>query len=800
MLYRAKLIERGYANVDSIEAECHNILRYLNSDTGDNPVKGLVVGNVQSGKTANMAGLISMAADHGWNLFIVLSGTIESLREQTRARLYDDLQGGEGVHWITINRLKDSNVDYPLRKLDLRDGGPDRYLTVCLKNSDRLTDVLKWINRDTKKKKQLKVLLIDDEADQASVNTAQLNERRKTINRLIVNMVNGENEKGVHKGVYKAMNYVAYTATPYANFLSEGSEESLYPRNFITLLTPSNLYFGPEEIFGSESRPGLSMINTDGDVNDAISSFIDGESKILPESLKDSVCWFICCVAVMRRQGFQKPASMLIHPSQSVEHHDKIARAVSDYLTSERTAVRVRCKTVYDEQTAMLPIERFSEEYPDYGRLDLIRDYPDFSDISSLIDDLINAEPGHIKMDEDSDRVYHEGIHICIDNSRGTALDDDADSFPRLLYPDDNTKNCPAVPAFIVVGGNTMSRGLTLEGLVSTYFVRKTNQGDTLMQMGRWFGYRKNYELLPRIWMSESSKKAFEELVVVDTSLRNFIKDNYNIMTPAEFPPKVKKFPKSAYLKKITSDTKSRASADTDFNFEGTITETTTFNTSADILKKNKICTEEFIKGLGKPKKSEVAEALVWRNVTRDTVFEYLKLMEFSDNLKNFKELDALREWIGKRNDSSHWSVILAGIKEGNPGLWHITDNVSINKIERGATRSYEGKVLIKSLSSSMDRIADVIVADRSADKEFKVLKKDVSSEWPRIRRNYGLESTPALIVYCISKNSNTSSKEKTKLELDEDLVGLTVIIPGKKADSKAEYRQIPPSSIKKVD
>ena len=111
-LYKQRLEEKGFKNIETIEAECLNILQNLNSDTKDEPVKGMVVGNVQSGKTANMTGLIAMAADHGWNLFIVLSGTIDSLRVQTRERMYNDLHNNHGkLKWYPIDHLNLKNPE-----------------------------------------------------------------------------------------------------------------------------------------------------------------------------------------------------------------------------------------------------------------------------------------------------------------------------------------------------------------------------------------------------------------------------------------------------------------------------------------------------------------------------------------------------------------------------------------------------------------------------------------------------------------------------------------------------------------
>ncbi len=808
VLYRQKLENKGFKNIENIESECLNILRYLNSDTKGEPVKGMVVGNVQSGKTANMTGLIAMAADHGWNLFIILSGTIDSLRVQTRDRMYYDLGNPNGKHNCnTINHLSLSNVDCSPQRTNFGKSSYDRHLTVCLKNKDRLQDVLRWINKDINKKRQMKILVIDDEADHASVNTAPIDEERKTINRLILNLVNGETHTGEKKGDYTAMNYIAYTATPYANFLSEGSEESLYPRDFITLLSPPDIYFGPSELYGYDGSPGMSIINTYENTDEEIKKLHQGKTDELPSGLKDAVCWFICCVGVLKRQEYNKPVSMLIHTSVGTEHHENVANALDSYLDRERMEILERCEWIYNKQTSDFPKSRFIQEFPGYGGIEDIIDYPPFNEIQEFIDELIKAEPGHIKLNEDAERVYHDGIHLCIDNSSGTTIGEEENAFPRLLYPEPGDRNVPNTPAFIVVGGNTLSRGLTLEGLVSTYFARPVKQGDTLMQMGRWFGYRRGYELLPRLWMSEESRMAFEELTITDNSLRDFIRDNYKFMTPEDFPPKVRNFPKSSRLKRVTSSLKMRGAVETDIDFDGTMVETTSFDKNPKDLKNNIDVAEDFIKSLGnKPEKSEHVEALVWRNVIGDSIFtDFLNKFKFSDRQRNFTELEDMREWISNKSNSYHWNVVLAGIKKGKHAPWRITEDICIHKVER--TSTHEGKNSIhigSSLSSPKDRIADVkskILRNNALSEEHykEMLKSNyIRSNWRTIRRDGDLQDTPVLIIYCISKDSEPASKNKYKLHVEEDIIGISVIMPGMKTtEAKAEHLKLSPAFFK---
>src|SRR5699024_6311022 len=293
--YKNKLIEKGWHldAVNSIEEDSYEILKHLSPDTYEkDPVKGLVMGNVQSGKTANMAGLMAMAADHGFNFFIILTGTIESLRKQTSNRLYGDLKKHEqsSLEWEQIEQpalSKLHEAKYNISDYKLRDTSKKRYFVVSLKNHSRLEQLFNWMNSDKNKAKQLKILIIDDEADQASINTKKGHSEYTTINRLI--------REFVHQSKVKAMNYIAYTATPYANVLSEATKDSLYPADFIYMLEQSPDYIGPKEIFGIQSPEETSkypIVNQISDYDVEIVRDIHENSLVqIPASLREALQW-----------------------------------------------------------------------------------------------------------------------------------------------------------------------------------------------------------------------------------------------------------------------------------------------------------------------------------------------------------------------------------------------------------------------------------------------------------------------------------------------------------------------------
>ena len=793
-LYRGKLKRNGFSNVDIIENECKNILNNLSTNTEpDSPIKGMVVGYVQSGKTANMAGLISMAADHGWNLFIILSGTIENLRLQTRDRLYNDVQNENSKHvWQRINHLSPN-----VKEAEFVDP-KCKSLNVCLKNPSRLRKLLNWLNSDPEKKSKLKILLIDDEADQASINTSRANEKRKTINSLIVKIVNCLDIDGKPASPYGAMNYISYTATPYANFLSEGSDESLYPKDFVLLLKPSPEYFGPFVVYGDDKgHPGLNIIDTSENVDVVSKEYVEDPTKPIPNGLKDAVAWFITSVCAMRHQGYVKPISMLVHTTQYVEGHRIMADAVLECLRDHEGLVE-RCRRVYERKTSEFTKKDLFEQFPEYG-IDPsgIKNYPDYSEISEAVKELIGMDPEHIGLCDENTIRYKRSIHLCIDNNRGDDLElndsMEEKSISRIIYP--TPKNDPGyATAFIVIGGNTLSRGLTIQGLVSTYFGRPSQSGDTLMQMGRWFGYRRGYELMPRIWMSKESLESFNMVVEVDESLRDFIRENYDKYDPRSLPPMVRKFPKTGHLRNMTSSSKSRGAVNTAYDFQGCIIQTRAFDKDSSILAHNHEVTSEFLNLFhGRFEDSEINTSKVVRGVPTDTVCnELIKKLIYNNRQSNFKELDELVSWIKKRN-LKDWNIVIPSLKRPTFGTWSPCDELLLNKVTRKAKFVDDDVFIISMLPSQQDMYADAKIRDFKGDE--KALREFMSqvenTTMMRIRTSFGLEDTPLLMIYCISKDQGDGPPMSSR-----DIIGIVVRLPGVKAEHNlATYMQLPPET-----
>lgn len=473
--------------------------------------RGLVLGHIQSGKTANFTGLIAKAADVGYRLIIVLSGIDNGLRSQTNRRLKRELIGldppnGEcvplpplGRRWHEFTNEDVENGDFsPGRANHAALQGTQPVLMVVKKNAAVLKRLSKWLDDAPDDcKTTLPLLMVDDEADQASIDTRgtaqnyglddpeEQPEPPSVINGLIREIL-------LH---FQRRAYVAYTATPFANVLiphdmrDQRLGDDLYPRDFIISLPKPLDYFGTEELFGQmdgdsgQSEGGLDVIRV-ADTSEALRF----EHNQMPPQLIEAIDAFVLAgAAQIERVGTRAPATMLVHTSQRVVDHGRIFDALTEYVKLLRAEWR------HDPGASLRPrLERLWNE--DFRRttrtIDASGDIP-FTTIARHIGPLLDAI-----------RVLE------LNSSTSDALDYERN---------------PALKA-IAVGGNKLSRGLTLEGLLTSYFVRKSVMYDTLLQMGRWFGFRSHFKDLIRLYTTGELASYYSSLAFVEHRIREDIK------------------------------------------------------------------------------------------------------------------------------------------------------------------------------------------------------------------------------------------------------------------------------------
>lgn len=799
---RSKMSPDSIAN---LQKSCLWILNHLSVDTrifGE--VKGLVTGSVQSGKTANMEGLISMAADYDWNFFIILSGTIDNLRKQTRDRFKGDLCNSEGILWRVLDFTEDDKKftadELKLNSLSGRKNFANRYLTVCLKNRRRLERLIDWLYSDPARTNKLRIVVIDDEADQASINTADITpdeeQDRCAINQMIVNLVNGKKSDGsTPKVKFQSMNYIAYTATPYANVLNEAPGESLYPKDFICTLPEAHEYFGAKVIFGNdeENAPGFPIIRNISSAEESeLKQLHKGESFRLPISFQKSLAWFLCASAVQRMGGYKKPISMLIHTAAIQNHHFTVYERVQYWLKHDDNILSL-CKQVYEEEIYSVTLDDLLLANPEYGFANkVITSYPSFGEIEGEIIELLN-DVRNIGLGDNKSLEYGKGIHLCVDNCRANKEAEEG-TYLRIVYPSDaQLYQLEKAPIFIVIGGNTLSRGLTIEGLVCTYFARTSNLADTLMQMARWFGYRKGYELLQRIWMTTAVVKRFEALTKVDMDLKReverFMKQG---ISPEKFGPRIRNIPEIAKFR-ITSKRKSQMAEYDDFDFCGDSYETTDFENGL-MLQSNISVTEEFIEEINKKaaiRCGSVVGARIWDNIAYKQIKEkFLGKYIISKYSSLCNNLPYFGQWMDEMNKDGkflNWNV---AVVDGNnkDTLWKVSEDYRVGLVERSRKKDKKERdvnwIDIGSLRSGLDALCDVDEEKLTEEQRihFKSVcksKKDIISE----RCNFGLEDKPLLLIYRIKKDGGGPQKRsehlREKMDAQSDIIGISIIVSG---------------------
>jgi hypothetical protein len=565
---------------------------------------GMVVGHVQSGKTGNYSALICKAADAGYNFIVVIAGGMNNLRNQTQARLNDSFVGrnlgqqvGVGVGDINRQKLPISltteNKDFNKQDADTNAQGLNfdninvPILIVIKKNTKTLSNVIAWLQNQYKNKiANHSMLVIDDESDYASINTGEEDDPTK-INEKIRKLIS----------LFQKSVYVAYTATPYANIFIDhevGHDElgkDLFPKDFIYALDHPTDYLGARKIFlDPESRYLIK-------IDDYLDAFPAKHKKTLqidnlPESLKDAIRNFLLNIAIRNLRGqTTKHNSMLIHASRFTNVHIRISHLADDYLNHLKSEIRV------------------------YGNL------ADACDQSHAIQQVKSTFKSRISNTDFSWQQVLKKLTQVI--SSVVVREVHQQSLIPLVYRKDLATNV------IVVGGTSLSRGFTLEGLSISYFLRKSVFYDTLMQMGRWFGYRPGYQDLCKIYLPEELIKSFGSIIeATEDLIDDFKRMSEEQMTPEQFGLAVKYHPDSGL--QVTARNKQKNARDIYFEMklDGHTKETAWIHSNDTINNKNTELLKTFVQNLNSPRVDKPSSSHLWRNINKKKVLELLSNFE----------------------------------------------------------------------------------------------------------------------------------------------------------------------------
>jgi hypothetical protein len=533
--------------IDEIDQSTDAILDGMSnpSDTDNFEKKGLVIGYVQSGKTGNYVGLINKAIDVGYQFIVVLAGMHNNLRQQTQFRIDQGVNGKQKINGketaVGVGTLMD-RFDTQTQSLTTSDVKGDfnsaaanmnginfnleaPLIAVIKKNVHPLKNMNKWlenvigINMESQSNKA--VLIIDDEADQASINN---NFKVEDLDAPITDEDGKEDEENrptaINAGIVDLINkfsrrcYTGYTATPYANVLiplDNEHHQSIFPEDFIVRLKQPSNYLGPEKYF-DQGLPGIMEIDEAEGFPGQLKSYYKEELEELemPESLKVATKQFIISGALRFFRGQERAhMSMLIHVSHLTMIQNHLGGIFKTYWNELKFGIENNSERIWTELS-----ELFNGSSVD-GLKEKVNSQESYTNAYSENESFANNNfdlPNSFSELRDHVRSFIAAVEILVVNGH---KDNKGQSLDYHLYPHGRK--------VIAIGGNTMSRGLTLEGLHTSYFIRHARTFDTLMQMGRWFGYRSNYADLCRIVTTTEIAVDFSEICYADTIMNENI-------------------------------------------------------------------------------------------------------------------------------------------------------------------------------------------------------------------------------------------------------------------------------------
>lgn len=574
--YRKHLaVTKGFSPhvIRTLDETTDKILDHLQdpSKEGKWAKRGMVVGHVQSGKTANYTGLVCKAADAGYQVIIVLAGLLSSLRNQTQMRLDSDFAGfcTRNRDFIGASRFGEERRKPACFTSSIEDftvGGANQVaigldainepvLFVLKKNKSILKTLHQWLSQHNRHNlRKFSMLMIDDEADHASVNTNKEGNDPTAINLAIRDLLS----------LFDRSSYVGYTATPFANIFIDPENEDemqngeiykdLFPRDFILSLDPPDNYIGPHRIFTDDAD--IHIINSIDDNEELLplKHKIDFKPSDLPDSLKKAINCFIIAKSIRLMRGHEgKHHSMMINVSRFTGVQNVLKGIVFEQVKIMRQAIsNYSCLPVVDalrNEILQSLFQTWESEYATTGY--------EWNEVQA-----------YLKKSIDPIEV------ISVNSSSGGVLD----------YGNDNYPNGRSL---IAVGGMGLSRGLTLEGLMVSYFLRNSIMYDTLMQMGRWFGYRDGYADVCRIFMTDEAAAWYSYIAQSTEELRN----DFRVMeraklTPLEFGLRVRSHP-TALIVTARNKMRSSRSVPVNISLEGRLAETSVVFSDSKYLEHN---------------------------------------------------------------------------------------------------------------------------------------------------------------------------------------------------------------------
>lgn len=626
--------------------------------------RGLVIGHVQSGKTANYTGLIARAADAGYKFIIVIAGIHNNLRKQTQERIDEAFIGrssdpedrrsiGVGLDPAYPHPATLTNINEDFNKNTAAKSGwkindfSKPIILIIKKNVTTLTALHKWLKtlnaEGDGRISDVPMLLIDDEADNASINTNKDDLDPTRTNAMIRRIL----------GLFAKSCYVGYTATPFANIFinpdayDDDVREELFPRDFIYCLDAPTTYFGAEKVF-LDDETSQSIVKPIDDCEDFLPYRHKRDDPVpdLPPSLYRALDEFIVARAIRNLRGQAgKHCSMMINVSRFVP----VQQAVRDFLSlrEKRIGEAVRTNYLMPESVSSTNVymqglkQAFDAEYAGAGFT-----WPEVKAALNGVFDHLHLYVINSKSDEvlDYTRYEKEGVGLTA----------------------------------IAVGGLSLSRGLTIEGLTVSYMYRNTKMYDTLMQMGRWFGYRPGFEDLCRVHLSRDSINWYSHIAEAAEELTQQVKRmRRDGLSPIDFGLYVRSHPDSLL---ITATNKMRSGQEVavEQSFSGRLRESYIVSTDADVNARNfDLIAEHWRGGFGGRPEEATEKGVIFRDVPIAAVEGFLTRFETHSTFAGIKsDVVNYLERIAEKRSLADVLLISPGGAPGDGGLFTLRNQL----------------------------------------------------------------------------------------------------------------------------
>lgn len=626
--------------------------------------KGLVMGNVQSGKTQNYIGLINKAIDAGYKVIILLGGHLTALRNQTQLRVDEGVIGRESQHLINmgateaqrigVGEIREANkgvATYTSTAGDFNRGQANSGVSLenlsepaiftIKKNTSIMKNLSKWLTDahllDDEKKLDMPLLLIDDEADFATINSQAHRDQITTTNKFIREIL----------GKFNKSTYIGYTATPFANIFidPENSDDmlgdDLYPKDFMIKIPVSDEYSGQDYFFNekhfNENNKVSSPIRIIGDNEETLTSKHNRYSIVgdLCPSLKEAIRVFVLNICIrMVRGDVNEHNTMLVNMTHLNALQGQLTEKITDYVAEIINAIEANHSLGYTESLSSSHLK----------------------DLKETFDKCLSIDESYKKVFKFLPKAANKIKVYGINNDSDQVLD-------YSLYRDSGL-------AAIVIGGHKLSRGLTLEGLSVSYFARNSKMYDTLLQMCRWFGYRPRYKDLCKLYATSASVEWYCHISEVIKELYEELEQmSLQGKTPSDFGLKVRNHPGSLI---VTARNKMNyaQTAVHSIDLWGQQIRRFRFKTGDDENERNHRNTENFINKLEKSCQTEDSfDSTLYHDVPHKEIIEYVETMNMiPDDYGNEALMHQLQQL--ESNNIDNFKVCLFNQKNSGQVSW----------------------------------------------------------------------------------------------------------------------------------